>query len=165
MEVTASELTHSSSCSFDLQPSTTHSEKHPTETSSHSQRLPLTHSQYVAELLQLFQRLLTPAPLRGDPTARAGPSLRAVWSFGPVLAAHLLPHVDREGPAVKLQHSLLEDRGRREEQEGPDGGEGPLLEASGPRPMQSTTALVLPRPQPLQTTYKEEEEMFKNASP
>lgn len=110
------------------------------------------HSQYVAKLLQLLQGLLTPALLCRDPASPTDPSLRAVWNLGPVFCLPHLVHIDREGPAVKLQHSLLENRGGGEEEEGPDDGEGPLLEALWPRATETATALVLPRPQPLQTT-------------
>lgn len=110
------------------------------------------HSQYVAELLQLLQSLLTPALLCWDRTARTDPSIWAVWNLGPVLGLPLLVHIDGEGPAVKLQHSLLENRRGGEEEEGPDDGEGPLLQSPGSRTTEITTTLVLPRPQPLQTT-------------
>lgn len=108
----------------------------------------------MAELLQVFQGLLTPALLHGDPAAPAGP---AIGSLGGVLTAALPVHVDREGPAVKLQHSLLEDGSRGEEEEGPDGGEGSLHEGFGSWATQTSTALILPRPQLLQTSCKEEE--------
>lgn len=103
------------------------------------------HSQYVAEFLQLLQGLLTPALLSGDPAARTDPSLGPLRSLCTVFRLPLLVHVDGEGPAVKLQHSLLEDRGGGEEEEGPDDGEGSLLQAPGPRPTDTATALVLPR--------------------
>lgn len=106
----------------------------------------------MAELLQLLQGLPTPALLCRDPTAPTDPSFRAVWNLGPILGLSLLVHIDREGPAVKLQHSLLENRGGGEEEEGPDDGEGPLLEAPGPRTTETPMALVLPCTQPLQTT-------------
>ncbi len=106
----------------------------------------------MAELLQLLQGLLTPALLCRDPAAPTDPSLGAVWNLSPVLGLPLLVHIDREGPAVKLQHSFLKSRGGGEEEEGPDDGEGPLLEAFGPRATETATALVLPRPEPLQTT-------------
>lgn len=70
------------------------------------------YSQDVAKLLQLLQGLLTPALLCRDPTAPADPSLGAVWNLNPVFGLSFLVHVDRKGPAVKLQHSLLENRGR-----------------------------------------------------
>lgn len=109
----------------------------------------------MAELLQLLQRPPAPAPLQGDPAAPAG---AAPGGLAALLAAALLVHVDREGPAVELQHSLLEDGGRGEEEQGPDGGEGPLLEGFGSWATQTTTALVLPHPQLLQTSCEEEEE-------
>lgn len=112
-------------------------------------------SQNVAELLQLLQGLLTPALLRRDPAAPTDSSLGAIRNLGPVLSLPLLVHIDREGPAVKLQHSLLEDRGGGEEEECPDDGEGPILEASGPRTTETPSALVLPLAQPLQTTCEE----------
>lgn len=112
----------------------------------------------MAELLQVFQGLLTPALLQGNPAAPAGPALGAIGSLGGVLAAPLPVHVDRKGPAVKLQHSLLEDGSRGEEEEGPDGGEGSLLEGFGSWATQTSTALILPRPQLLQASCKEEEE-------
>lgn len=115
----------------------------------------------MAELLQLLQGLLTPALLRRDGAASTDPPLGAVRDLGPVLGLPLLVHVDGESPAVKLQHSLLENGRGGEEEEGPDDGEGPLHEAPGARATKAPAALVLPRPQPLQTTWEEEEGMLK----
>lgn len=66
------------------------------------------HLQDAAELVQLLQSLLTPAPLRGDPTALTSP---AVGLLCRILGLPLLEHVDGEGPTVELQHLLLENRG------------------------------------------------------
>lgn len=115
----------------------------------------------MAQLLQLFQSLLTPAPLCRGPTARTGASLWAVRSLGPIFTGPFLAHIDREGSAVELQHALLEDGRWREKQEGPDGGEGPLLEALSPRAAQTTATLILPRPQLLQTTWGEKGDVWK----
>lgn len=109
------------------------------------------HSQYVAKLLQLLQGLLTPALLCRDLTATTEPSW-GVWNLGPVLSLSVPAHINREGPAVKLQHVLLENRGGREEEEGPDDGEGALLEASRSRATETPMAVVLPTTELLQTT-------------
>lgn len=152
MEVTASELTHSSSCSLELQRQA-ESQTHVLLHTAAINTLAL-HSQGVAEVVELLQGLLTPAPLGRDPAARTGPSLGALRGLGPVLCLPLLAHVDGEGPAVELQHSLLEHRSGGEEEQGPDDGDGALLEAPGPWAAETTAALVLPRLQLLQTAWR-----------
>lgn len=117
-------------------------------------------SQNEAELLQLLQGLLTPAALHRDPAARAGHSVGAVRSLGAVLSP-LPMHVDGEGPAIELPRPLLQNSRRGEEQEGPDGGEGPILEGPGARTRQTATALVLPLPQLLQSTCGRRDSMLK----
>jgi len=106
------------------------------------------HSQDVAQVPELLQGLGAPALRRGDPAARAAPPFGAL---GPLLGLALPGHVDGEGPAVELQHSLLEDGGGGEEEQSPDHGEGPVLEAPEPGTAQAAAALVLPRAQLLQT--------------
>lgn len=106
------------------------------------------HSQYVAEFLQVFQSLLTPALGSQNLTALAKSSL---WTIiAPFLLLPLLAHVYRKRPAVKLQHSLLENGIWREEEEGPDDGDGPLLEASGTQTRETASTFFLPDPQLLQ---------------
>lgn len=105
----------------------------------------------MAEFLQLLQSLLTPALLWWDATTGTPPRL------GPILCFPSLPllvHMDGEGPAVELQHSLLENSGGREQQQGPNDGESPFMEALSPRATEPTTALILPRSQPLQAIWK-----------
>lgn len=100
----------------------------------------------------MFQGILTPALLHCYTTAGTNGPL---GPLGPILRLPGFPHLvhmDREGPAVKLQHSLLENSRGREEEEGPDDGEGPLLEALGPWATEPTTAFILPRSQSLQTS-------------
>lgn len=111
------------------------------------------HSQDAAELMQLLQSLLTPALLHDDPAALAKP-VRLLRS---VLSLPLLEHVDGERSAVELQHLLLENRGRWEEQQGSNDGESSFLEPPRTWPTQTPEALVLPRAQPLQTICREDE--------
>lgn len=105
----------------------------------------------MTQLLQLLQGLLTPAVLRGDPAALADPSLLVVRELGGILCCSLLAHVDAEGPVVKLQHPLLENGGRGEEEQGPDDGEGALLEALRTPPTDAPMAAILPLTKLLQT--------------
>lgn len=109
----------------------------------------------MAELLQLLQSFLAPAALSRDAAAGADAAVNGISSF---LRLSLLVHVDGEGPAVKLQHALLQDGGRREEEQRPDDGEGSFLQAAGPRAAQTATALVLPAAQTLQAVCNREPE-------
>lgn len=117
-------------------------------------------SQNEAEVLQLLQSLLAPAVLSQDPAAWAGPSVGAIRRLGSILSP-LPVHIDREGPAVKFQHSLLQNSRWGEEQEGPDGGVSPLLEGPGARTRQTMAALFLPQPQFLQSTCYRGDWMFR----
>lgn len=114
---------------------------------------PSIHSQYLAELLQLLQGLLTPASLSGDSAALTDPTLRPPAPLLSLPCLPLLGHVHRESPTVELQYSLLEHSRGREQQDGPDDGECPLTETPGPRATQTTPALVLPGTQPLQPSW------------
>lgn len=87
----------------------------------------------MAKHLQLPQGLQAPALLCWDTTARKEASL---WGG--------------KGPAVKLQHTLLENRGGREEEE----DECALLEASRSWATDISMAVILPHTKPFQTTQK-----------
>lgn len=149
--MTASELTHSSSCSLELH----------THTHTQKDQLKITtllfisccHSQYVTQFLQLLQGLLTPALLGRAPAAPTDPPLLVVRTLRRLLCCSLPAHIDREGSVVKLQHAFLENRGGGEEEQGPDDGEGPLLEARRRPSTDAPAALVLPLTKLLQTTW------------
>lgn len=110
IDVTASELTHSSSCRLELQ-TQIHKLKN-----IYLSIISWIHSQYVTQLLQLLQGLLTPTLLCRDPAALTDPSLLVFWNLWWILCCSLLAHIDREGSVVKLQHSLLENRGGGEKE-------------------------------------------------
>jgi len=121
-------------------------------------------SQDTAELLQLPQGLLAPAasPRGGGRGRAAGARASSVLAGAPPVLLRgprprlaLLAHVHRERPAVELQHPLLEDGGRREQEPGPDDGEGSVPQGAAPGARQATAALLLPPAQRLQASCRE----------